>query len=112
MAVSGDSDALGVGNTKSHRLIDCGLCIGNELYQISVVGFLRVTDGGERSVVDDRVAREEQQSVLPQLRKGLLRARNLAGFRSVGIVERIGIKNGGDARALLIAGRRIESERQ
>ena len=37
---------------------------------------------------------------------------NLAGLRSVGIVERIGVKNGGNARALLIAGRRVERERQ
>ena len=45
-------------------------------------------------------------------REGLLRAGNLAGRRGIGIVERIGIKNRRDARALLVAGRRVERERQ
>ena len=102
----------GSATPEPHRLIHCGFRIGDELVQIGVVGFLGITDDGECSVVDDGVAREQQQSVLPQLGERLLRACNLAGCRSIGVVERIGIKNRGDARAFLIAGRRVERERQ
>jgi hypothetical protein len=61
--VSGDSYAVRIGNAQAHRLIDRGLGIGDELFQIGVVGLLRIADDGERSVVDDRVTPEEQQSV-------------------------------------------------
>ena len=60
MAVPGDSNAVGVGHSKPYRLIDRGLGIGNELIHIGVIGFLWVSDDGERSVVDDRVASEKQ----------------------------------------------------
>ena len=55
MAVSRYSDAVGVGNAKPHGLIDRGLGVGDELFQVSVVSFLRIADDGERGVVDDRV---------------------------------------------------------
>ena len=67
---------------------------------------------GNDSVVDDRVAGQQQQPVLPQPREGLLGAGNLAGRCRIGVVERIGIQDRGHARAFLIAGRRVERERQ
>jgi len=45
--VSGDSNALGVGHAQPHRFINGGLRIGDELFQISVVGFLRIADDGK-----------------------------------------------------------------
>jgi hypothetical protein len=53
--VSGDSYALGVGNAKSHRLIDSGLGIGDELFQIRVVGFLRIS-ASENKGMDSETA--------------------------------------------------------
>lgn len=87
VAVARDTDALGIAHAQAHGLVDRGLRIGHELLEIRVVGALGIADDRERRVVDDRVAREQQQPVLPQPRERLLRARDLPRLRRVGIVE-------------------------
>jgi hypothetical protein len=80
VTVSGDAYAIRVGNPKSHRLIHGCLRIGDELFQISVVGFLRIANDRERSIVDDRVTPKQQQPIFIQPRERLLRTHNLSGL--------------------------------
>src|ERR1700722_2187243 len=107
VAVSGDSNSVGVGNTKPYRFVDRRLSVRHQLLQIGGVGFLRVTDDRERGIVDNRIAPKKQQPVLIQLGESLLRACNLAGSRRIGIVKRIRIQNRGHAGAFFVSRRRI-----
>ena len=108
----GDADAVGVDHAESHRLVDSGLGVGDELLEVSVVGLLGIADDRERRVVDDGVTGEQEQSYSRSRVKVSCGAGDLAGRRGLGVVERIGVENRGDARALLVAGRRVERERQ
>jgi len=47
--VSGDSNALGVGHAPA-PLINGGLASATSLFQISVVGFLRIADDGNEAL--------------------------------------------------------------
>ena len=101
-----------VDHTEPHALIDSGLGIGDELLEVGVVGFLGITDDRERSVVDDGITGEQEKAILAQAGEGLLGADNLAGNRGLGVIERISMKNGGEARALLVAGWSVKGEGQ
>ena len=64
VAVTGDTDAVGVDHTEAHAFIDSGLGIGDELLEVGVVGFLGITDDRERSVVDDGITGEQEKAIL------------------------------------------------
>ena len=112
VAVTGDTDAVRVDHTEPHAFIDSGLGIGDELLEVGVVGFPGITDDRERSVVDDGITGEQEKAILAQAGEGFLGADNLAGNRGLGVIERIGIKNGRDPRALLVAGWSVKGEGQ
>ena len=40
VAVTGTTDALGVGNAESHAFVDSGLGVGDKLIHVVIVGFL------------------------------------------------------------------------
>src|SRR5271165_1111388 len=101
VAVTGDTDAVGVDHTEEHALIDSGLGIGDELLEVGVVGFLGITDDRERSVVDDGITGEQEKAILAQAGEGFLGTDNLGGNRGLSVIERISIKNGWEPRALL-----------
>jgi len=61
--VSGHAYAIGISDSNANSFIDSSLCIGDELVLIGIVGFLRITDDGERSVVDNRIAGKKQNFV-------------------------------------------------
>ncbi|MNV07040.1 hypothetical protein D3C71_974490 [compost metagenome] len=72
MAVAGHADAVAVDHAQLHGLVHRRLGVGFQLFQIGVVGVLRVTHDRERGVVDDRVAGQQHQAVRLQTGEGLL----------------------------------------
>ena len=112
VAVAGDADAIAIDDARADGLVDRRLRVVDELLEVRVVGLLRIADDRERRVVDDRVAGEKQQAVVVEARELLLRAADLAGRRRARVVERVRVEDRRDARALLVAGRREQRERE
>ena len=66
VAVAGDADAIAIDDAELDGLVDGRLRVVDELLEVRVVRLLRIADDRERRVVDDRVAREQQQPVVAQ----------------------------------------------
>ncbi len=110
VAVAGHANALGIDHAQLHGLGNGGLGIGDELFEIGVVGVLRIAHDREGGAVDDGVAGQQQQAIARQAGEGLFGTAHLSGLRGIGEIHRIGVEDGRYARTLDVAGRGVEGE--
>ena len=112
--MAADADAIAIGDAHRHDLVDRRLRARDELLDVGVVRRLARSDDRHRRVVEDRVAREQQEHVrhAAQHRERIRRAGDLA--RGVGVAElaRVGPHDERHDGALLVARRQVQRPRQ
>ena len=113
VAVAADADVIAIGDAHLDDLLDGGLRARDQLLDVGVVRRLAGPDDRHRRVVEDRVAREQQEHVRAAANRGELVRRPGHLARRVGIAElaRVGPHDHGHLRPLLVTRRQVQRAR-
>ena len=116
VAVAHDGDAFGVDDTDRGAVVDGGLCGGDELLGVGVVGELAAfADDGDRGVLEDGVAGEGEGHGREggDAREAVGRAGDLAGGGAGFVLGGVGLHEGGErALGFVVAGGEPEGGRE